>query len=194
MAYHDDYPRDLGPRIAYPVSQVSDTCRPPIRQGEIRRSLDHTRHIPFIHKALFSSISITNFPHICKKISSIFFMWYWYCALVRSPPPSERKYVNLRKYHEQLVKDIRSCTFPAKHPSFLFEKCKINGNRYETNRTSLVAFKKWKKQTNKQTNKKQANKQTIFVSLNMLYSATRGYSRSQQTETDQEKVDLSLHS
>ena len=39
-AYHDEYPRDFGPRIAYTVSKVSDTsrpqilCRPPIRQGE----------------------------------------------------------------------------------------------------------------------------------------------------------------
>ena len=32
-AYHDEYPRDFGPRIAYTVSLVSDTCRPPIRQG-----------------------------------------------------------------------------------------------------------------------------------------------------------------
>lgn len=97
----------------------------------------------------------------------------------RSPLREGRKRVNLRKYHEQLVKDFRSCTFPGKHPSFLFEKCEINGKRYETNRTSLVAFKKWNK-NNKQT-KKQANKQTIFVSLNMLYSAKCVYSRFQQT-------------
>ena len=33
-AYHDEYPRDFGPQIAYTVSLVSDTSRPPIRQGE----------------------------------------------------------------------------------------------------------------------------------------------------------------
>ena len=38
-AYHDEYPRDFGPRIAYTMSEVSDTnrpltlCRPPIRKG-----------------------------------------------------------------------------------------------------------------------------------------------------------------
>ena len=32
VAYRDEYPRDFGSRIAYILSQVSDTCRPPIRQ------------------------------------------------------------------------------------------------------------------------------------------------------------------
>ena len=32
-AYHDEYPRDFGPPIAYTVSLVSDTSRPPIWQG-----------------------------------------------------------------------------------------------------------------------------------------------------------------
>ena len=32
-AYHDEYPRDFGSRIAYTVSLGSDTSRPPIRQG-----------------------------------------------------------------------------------------------------------------------------------------------------------------
>ena len=135
-------------------------------------------------------------------------MWYCNCALVqymvsfahalfcnpvaRSPPREGMKYVNLRKYHEQLVKDIRSCTFPAKHPSFLFEKCEINGNRYETNRTSLVAFKKWKK-TKKQTTK---NKQTNNICLikYALLSNARLLTVSANVETDQEKVDFSLHS
>ena len=33
VAYHDEYPRDFDPQIAYTVSLVSDTSRPPIRQG-----------------------------------------------------------------------------------------------------------------------------------------------------------------
>ena len=57
-AYHDEYLRDLGPRITYTVSYVSDTrrpptlCRSPIRQGggEKCRPLDHMRRIPFIHQ------------------------------------------------------------------------------------------------------------------------------------------------
>ena len=38
-AYHDEYPRDFGPRIAYTVSLVSDTSRPPIRQGVRERNV-----------------------------------------------------------------------------------------------------------------------------------------------------------
>ena len=50
-AYHDEYPRDFGPRIAYTVIPVGPRSG---RVGEKYRLLDHMRHIPFIHPAPFS--------------------------------------------------------------------------------------------------------------------------------------------
>ena len=44
-AYHDEYPRDFGPRIAY--TQIPDGPRSS-REGKKRRPLDHMRHTPFI--------------------------------------------------------------------------------------------------------------------------------------------------
>ena len=120
------------------------------------------------------------------------------CALLQPSRPDEvllvrdgNIYVSLRQYHEQLLKDVRSCTFPGNHSSFLFEKCEINGNRYETNRTSLVAFKIWEK-TNKQKTSKQTNN-ICFIKYALLSNA-RLLTVSGNVATDQEKVDFSLHS
>ena len=52
--YHDDGPRDFGPRIAYTVIWTSDTSRARSgREGEKCRPLDHMWQIPFTHPALF---------------------------------------------------------------------------------------------------------------------------------------------
>ena len=61
-AYHDEYPRDFGPRIAYTVSVVSDTCRPPIRQGGREMSAPRPYETyPFHQPALFTSYTKINF-------------------------------------------------------------------------------------------------------------------------------------
>ena len=78
VEYHDEYPRDFGPRIAYTVSLVSDTsrsptlCRPPIRQGEKCRPQDHMRHIPFIHQ-LCSHPTLRLISVYIQKCSSYLF-------------------------------------------------------------------------------------------------------------------------
>ena len=74
-AYHDEYPRDFGPRIAYTVSLVSDTsrsptlCRPPIRQGgrEMPAPRPYETY-PFHPPALFLPHTNINF-HIYTKFS-----------------------------------------------------------------------------------------------------------------------------
>ena len=63
-AYHAEYPRDFGPRIAYTytVNLVSDTNRPPIRQGgrEISTPRPYETY-PFHPPALFTSYAKFNF-------------------------------------------------------------------------------------------------------------------------------------
>ena len=44
-AYHDEYPRDFGPRIAYTQTPVGPQSG---REGEKCLPLDHMRHTPFI--------------------------------------------------------------------------------------------------------------------------------------------------
>ena len=64
-AYHDEYPRDFGPRIAYTVSLVSDTSRPPIRQG--RREMSAPRPyetFPFHPPALFTPYNYEQLLHL----------------------------------------------------------------------------------------------------------------------------------
>ena len=77
-AYHDEYPRDFGPRIAYTVSLVSDTsrpptlCRPPIRQGGREMSAPRPyKTYPFHPPALFTLDNNINFG-IYTKLFKIF--------------------------------------------------------------------------------------------------------------------------
>ena len=66
-AYHDEYPQDFGPRIAYTVSLVSDTCRPPIRQGGREMSAPRPYETdPFHQLALFTSYTKSNFSIYTK--------------------------------------------------------------------------------------------------------------------------------
>jgi len=66
-AYHDEYPRDFGPRIAYTVSLVSDTCRPPIRQGGREMSAPRPCETnPFHQLARFTSYTKSNFSIYTK--------------------------------------------------------------------------------------------------------------------------------
>ena len=61
-AYHDEYPRDFGPRIAYTVSLVSDTSRPPIWQGGREMSAPRPYETtPFHPPALFTPYTKINF-------------------------------------------------------------------------------------------------------------------------------------
>ena len=54
-ACHDEYPQDFGPRIAYTVSLVSDTSRPPIWQGGREMSAPRPYGTnPFHQPALFT--------------------------------------------------------------------------------------------------------------------------------------------
>ena len=83
-AYHDEYPRDFGPRIAYTVSLVSDTsqpptlCRPPIRQGGREMSAPRPYLIPRSHsvtgnvrsgKVRFRACSVPARPEIPAFLS-----------------------------------------------------------------------------------------------------------------------------
>ena len=81
-AYHDEYPRDFGPRVAYTVSQVSHTsrpptlCRPPIRQGGREMSAPRPYETyPFHPPALFTSFAINQFQYIYKTVADISCMW-----------------------------------------------------------------------------------------------------------------------
>ena len=61
-AYHDKYPRDFGPQIAYTESLALDTsCPRSCREGENCRSLGPMRQIPFIHPTLCRSHARFNF-------------------------------------------------------------------------------------------------------------------------------------
>ena len=77
-AYHDEHPRDFGPWIAYTVSLVSDTsrpptlCRPPIRQGGREMSAPRPYETsPFHQPALFTSYIAINFL-IYTKVFQLF--------------------------------------------------------------------------------------------------------------------------
>ena len=77
-AYHDEYPRDFGPRIAYTVSLVSDTsrpptlCRPPIWQGGREMSAPRPYETyPFHPPALFALYTMINF-YIYTKLFQLF--------------------------------------------------------------------------------------------------------------------------
>ena len=93
-AYHDEYPRDFGPRIAYTVSKMSDTsrlptlCRPPIRQAGRQAGREREREMsaprpsktyPFHPPALFTSYTKINFCTCTKLVISS--MWYIRCGL-----------------------------------------------------------------------------------------------------------------
>ena len=72
-AYHDEYPRDFGPRIACTVILVSDTSRPPIRQGGRDMSVPRPyQTYPFHSPALFTLNTRINF-YIYTKLFSYFF-------------------------------------------------------------------------------------------------------------------------
>ena len=61
-AYHDKYPRDFGPQIAYTESSALDTSRPrSCREGDNCQSLGLMRQIPFIHPTLCRSHPRFNF-------------------------------------------------------------------------------------------------------------------------------------
>ena len=65
-AYHDEYPQDFGPRIAYTVSLVSDTSRPPIRQGGREMSTPRPYETyPFRPPVLFTSYTISIYMKKC---------------------------------------------------------------------------------------------------------------------------------
>ena len=71
-AYHDEYPRDFGSRIAYTVSLVSDTSRPPIRQGGREMSAPGPYETsPFHPLALFAQYTMINF-YIYTKLFQLF--------------------------------------------------------------------------------------------------------------------------
>ena len=90
-AYLDGYPRDIGPRIAYTVSLVSDTsrpptlCRPSIRQGGRAMSAPRPYETdPFHPPALFAFYSTVSF-NIYTEVSQFFLPYdiYVHCVLVR---------------------------------------------------------------------------------------------------------------
>ena len=61
-AYYDEYPQDFGPRIAYTVSLVSDTSRPPTKQGGREMSAPRPfKTYPFHPPALFTPNNKINF-------------------------------------------------------------------------------------------------------------------------------------
>ena len=79
-AYHDEYPRDFGPRIAYTVSLVSDTCRSPIRQGGREMSAPRPYETdPFHRQAPFACYTKINF-YIYTKLFHIFLLCGIYIA------------------------------------------------------------------------------------------------------------------
>ena len=71
-AYHDEYPRDFGPRIAYTVSLASDTSRPPIWQGGREKSAPRPYETyPFHQPALFTPYTTINIP-LYQKVFQVF--------------------------------------------------------------------------------------------------------------------------
>ena len=82
-AYHDEYPRDFGPRIAYTVSWVSDTrrpptlCRPPIRQGGREMSAPRPYETyPLLPQSSVHILYWNQFLYIFKKVQVISSIWY----------------------------------------------------------------------------------------------------------------------
>ena len=76
-AYHDEYPRDFGPRIAYTVSSVSDTCRPPIRQGGREMSAPRPYETdPFHPLCSVHNLNDGQFLDIFKIVPAISPIWY----------------------------------------------------------------------------------------------------------------------
>ena len=80
-AYHDKYPRDFGPQIAYTESLALDTSRPrSCREGENCRPLGAMRQIPFIRPTLCRSHARFNFYIYIEKCSSYFLhMVFTFC-------------------------------------------------------------------------------------------------------------------
>ena len=70
-AYHAEYPRDFGPRIAYTVSLTSDTRRPPIWQGGRIMSAPKP-YIPFSNQ-LCSHPTLWSISLYLQNCSSYFF-------------------------------------------------------------------------------------------------------------------------
>ena len=99
-AYHDEYPRDFGRRIAYTVSLVSDTSRPPIRQG--RRDILAPRPFEiysFHPPALFSDPFLDQLLYIYETVPFIVTMWFctfviYACAL---PTPFNPRFSTVLK-------------------------------------------------------------------------------------------------
>mgnify|MGYP000654054401 CR=1 FL=1 len=80
-AYYDEYPRDFGPQIAYTVSLVSDTsrpptlCRPPIRQGGREMSAPRPYETdPFHPPALFRHPTIPSIDIYMLEFWRYFFL------------------------------------------------------------------------------------------------------------------------
>ena len=75
-AYHDEYPQDFGPRIAYTVSSVSDTSRPPIWQGGREMSAPRPYETDPLRPP--SSVLVLywyHFLYICKRFPPISSIW-----------------------------------------------------------------------------------------------------------------------
>ena len=71
-AYHDEDPGDFGPRIAFTLSLVSDTSRPPIWQGGREMSaLRPYETYPFQQPALFTPYTVINIPLYTKLFQLI---------------------------------------------------------------------------------------------------------------------------
>ena len=70
--YHDESPRDFDPRIAYVVGLVSETSRPPIRQGgrEMSASMPYETK-PLRPPALFTLYAMTSFYINAKLFQSM---------------------------------------------------------------------------------------------------------------------------
>ena len=81
-AYRDEYPRDFGPRIAYTVSWVSDTSRPPNWQGGREMSAPRPYETyPFHQQSSVHVLSYDQFQYIYKTVPVTFSMWYLHCGL-----------------------------------------------------------------------------------------------------------------
>ena len=81
-AYHNDCPRDFGPWIAYTVSLVSDTSRPPIRQGGREMSAARPYETSLSSTSSVHTPKQDTFVHLCKSVSVISSIWNLYFVLV----------------------------------------------------------------------------------------------------------------